>query len=164
MYRLPTNKQISTCPCSTCFSLPQEALSLKEALSRLCKPSLFSHLMGHSTHMAILAYKYHGLMTICIPPIRWPFRTSLGSNPTPTNTPQPPFPGPIPPIFQALVLGLGDTWQIHAFGSAANGFSSTQSDLDVTCFLAGKTENFSHTESPWELVVCNPNMNALYNT
>jgi len=38
---------------------------------------------------------------------------------------------------EALVLGLGDTWQIHAFGSAANGFSSTQSDLDVTCFQQG---------------------------
>lgn len=143
------------------FPSPRSVVPEGGLITCLCKPSLFSHLMGHSTHMAILAYKYHGLMTICIPPIRWPFRTSLGSNPTPTNTPQPPFPGPIPPIFQALVLGLGDTWQIHAFGSAANGFSSTQSDLDVTCFLAGKTEKFSHTESPWELVVCIPNMNAL---
>ena len=45
-----------------------------------------------------------------------------------------PNPDTHPP--EALVCGLGDTWQIHAFGSAANGFSSTESDLDVTCFLA----------------------------
>ena len=49
-------------------------------------------------------------------------------NPTRLPTLTPNFP-------EALVCGLGDTWQIHAFGSAANGFSSTESDLDVTCFL-----------------------------
>eukprot|EP00933_Yihiella_yeosuensis_P070956 TRINITY_DN79129_c0_g1_i1.p1 TRINITY_DN79129_c0_g1~~TRINITY_DN79129_c0_g1_i1.p1 ORF type:complete len:434 (-),score=66.53 TRINITY_DN79129_c0_g1_i1:179-1480(-) len=43
-------------------------------------------------------------------------------------------------LLQNMVARLGPEWEVRPFGSAANGFATRGSDLDVTCYKASFTE------------------------
>ena len=93
IYRLTTNKQIWTCPCSTCFSFQKKALSMNEALS-IITVSLYCSVIyiisiekrGHSTRfsLAILAEKSSWL------PMHPSYKVAYISRFHPTHPNQPP--------------------------------------------------------------------------
>eukprot|EP00747_Dinoflagellata_sp_TGD_P047287 gnl/TRDRNA2_/TRDRNA2_144919_c0_seq1.p1 gnl/TRDRNA2_/TRDRNA2_144919_c0~~gnl/TRDRNA2_/TRDRNA2_144919_c0_seq1.p1 ORF type:complete len:625 (+),score=101.50 gnl/TRDRNA2_/TRDRNA2_144919_c0_seq1:37-1911(+) len=49
---------------------------------------------------------------------------------------------------EEMVKTLGEEWRVKAFGSAANGFGTRGSDLDISCFQEGiDTEDTAYTSS-----------------